>query len=439
MASLGFWVKHHFKRLFKPENAARLNSKADGPLTTLAGLPPELILSIIALLTLPDIICFSLCNHRLLQLCQGHIKRLSPSPIAREDKLSILTRLERDQPEYFTCEVCNLLHKFDGLHSLGLDDLHPKKTYHLPCIRIGNHVRHGRVNISELLKPKGDILRAHYSPSYSPSHLSFLHIKLAMRKFFNASLPGIATDSLSWTQVCQTGAKSGQPGIISLFSREAEICPEHPSLYVRLQDIVLFNTWNELQSILDIHGFGYTLGGYNIVKLFMGNPLEICSHLGLGHIHEAVDHLLDSHKPLSAALCRICMTDYQIELAKVYSKSALIITRWINLGLGLSQQDLLWKAHALPYGLTSSGSLDDYEFSPRSSFEHAASQSFENEFSPRSCFEHAASQSLEDLRTRNLSYLHDQQYKYVMSFKGRSNRSLWFCSYKEPPNTRGEG
>lgn len=157
------------------------------------------------------------------------------------------------------------------------------------------------------------------------------------------------------------------------------------------------------------------------MKLFMGNPLEICSHLGLGHIHEAVDHLLGSHKPLSAALCRICMTDYQIELAKVDSKSALIITRWINLGLGLSQQDLLWKAHALPYGLTSSGSLDDYEFSPRS------------------CFEHAASQSLEDLRTRNLSYLHDQQYKYVMSFNGRSNRSLWFCSYEEPPNTRGEG
>ena len=428
MASLRLWVKHHFKRLWKPENAARFNSKADGPLTILARLPPELILSIIDFLALPDIICFSLCSHRLLQLCQGHIKRLSPSPTAGEDKLSILTRLERDQPEYFTCEVCNLLHKFDGLHSLGLDDLHPEKIdlfpciwigNHLPCIRIGDHLPCFYANISNWLKPKGAFLRAHYSPSYSPNYLYFLHIKLAMRKFFDASLPGIATDSLSFTQVCQTPAKSGRPSIISLFSREAEICPEHPSLYVRLQDIVLFDTWNELRSILDIRGFGFdTIGG-----LFMDNPLEICSHLGLKHIHEAVDHLVDSHKPLSAALCRICMTDYQIELTEVHrNQSALIITRWINLGLGLSQQDSLWQAHALPSELRGSWFLDDYEFSPRS------------------CFEHAASQSFEDLRTRNLSYLHDEQYKDVMSFNpwsGRSSRSLWFCLYKEPQHTLG--
>lgn len=166
MASLRLWVKRHFKRLWKPENAARVNSKADGPLTILARLPPELILSIIDFLTLPDIICFSLCNHRLLQLCQGHIKRLSPSPIAVEDKLSVLTRLERDQPEYFTCKVCKLLHKFDGLHSLGLDDLHPEKIYLFPCIGISNHLPCLYADSRNWLKPKGAFLRAHYSPGY---------------------------------------------------------------------------------------------------------------------------------------------------------------------------------------------------------------------------------------------------------------------------------
>lgn len=158
--------------------------------------------------------------------------------------------------------------------------------------------------------------------------------------------------------------------------------------------------------------------------------MEICSHLGLKHIHEAVNHLLDSHKPSSAALCRICMTDYQIELTKVdhNGQSALVITRGINLGLGLSQQDPLWQAHSLPdFALPSEhrGSWilpDDYEFSPRS------------------CFEHAASQSFKVLRTRNLSYLHDEQYKDVLStspWSGRASRRLWFCLYKEPQNTRG--
>ncbi len=52
----------------------------------------------------------------------------------------------------------------------------------------------------------------------------------------------------------------GYPNPISLLSREAKICPKHPSLYVRLRDIVLFDTRNDLRSIFDRYEFGFDAG-----------------------------------------------------------------------------------------------------------------------------------------------------------------------------------
>lgn len=49
---------------------------------------------------------------------------------------------------------------FNGLHSLGLSNLHPKMTYRLPCVRVRDYLPCFQAH--ELLKPKGTILRAHY-------------------------------------------------------------------------------------------------------------------------------------------------------------------------------------------------------------------------------------------------------------------------------------
>lgn len=63
---------------------------------TLPGLPTELLLQICDLLTLVDLVCFCLCNHRLHTISW----RYHRLPSLRKDKLSIFARLERDLPEY---------------------------------------------------------------------------------------------------------------------------------------------------------------------------------------------------------------------------------------------------------------------------------------------------------------------------------------------------
>ncbi|KAJ5156811.1 hypothetical protein N7492_009614 [Penicillium capsulatum] len=78
-------------------------------MTTLAGLLPELILSISDFLPPVDLYCFSVCNRRLYGLLSRPINR--SLLLAPNDKFSIRTRLERDTLKFFACEVCNLLHR----------------------------------------------------------------------------------------------------------------------------------------------------------------------------------------------------------------------------------------------------------------------------------------------------------------------------------------
>lgn len=93
------------------------------------------------------------------------------------------------------------------------------------------------------------------------------------------------------------------------------------------------------------------------------------------------------------------------------------MTRWLNLGPGLTKEDPLWKTHVL--GGIPRRRLDEDDL----------------EESPRLCFEDMAPQSFEDLRSRNLSYLRDQQYKNVMPFIA-AGLNVWYISYKEPSKKR---
>lgn len=84
---------------------------------TLPGLPAELILQVCDLLPPVDRVCLSLCNHPLRALFQTYF----PSgPLGDENfNFSICDRLERDLPEYFWCDICNILHRYDGSESFG--------------------------------------------------------------------------------------------------------------------------------------------------------------------------------------------------------------------------------------------------------------------------------------------------------------------------------
>jgi hypothetical protein len=112
MLSLNTRVKSYLRKAITP----RYNVPC---MSTLAKLPPELLLTITNSLSPVDLICFSLCSHRLFDISLGKgVKRL-PS-CTKDEKLFLLTRLDRDLPTYFACDACNLLHRYDGSESLRL-------------------------------------------------------------------------------------------------------------------------------------------------------------------------------------------------------------------------------------------------------------------------------------------------------------------------------
>lgn len=108
---------------------------AQGP-NTLGGLVVDLLLSITDFLPPEDIICLSLCNHRLLTVFEVQKKR---QVLEGTNRLSFLARLERDSPKYFTCYVCCALHRYKcGLNTFGLSG--PSYQYaaycFIPCLRM---------------------------------------------------------------------------------------------------------------------------------------------------------------------------------------------------------------------------------------------------------------------------------------------------------------
>ncbi|KAJ5930918.1 hypothetical protein N7466_006411 [Penicillium verhagenii] len=158
---------------------------------------------------------------------------------------------------------------------------------------------------------------------------------------------------------------------------------------------------------------------------------EICAHTpDLTDLIISIVNTLQGGSSSLNCTCEVCDTDAVVEIVPFDSKVALIITRWVNLGLGLTQNDILWRNHVY--------SSPGYK-SPLP--DHLVTN-------PRFCFEDKASESFEELRSRNLSYLRDDRYKLVMSSASKAYRAsdgttqwapaTWFMRDKEqPPKKRG--
>ena len=167
---------------------------------------------------------------------------------------------------------------------------------------------------------------------YIRNRLSFLQLKLAMKRFYYGPKAGISTDSLSYTQVRQIS-----PDMILLFSREAQIYPKLPGLHVRLQEILLVRARDEL--------FPATQ------KLNLLSKCSVpCLHRGSGVVIHIVRTLFKERQACLTRNCRFCNTDSEFEIVEIESKIALIVTRWINLDSGLTKENPLWRAHALDSG-----------------------------------------------------------------------------------------
>lgn len=294
----------------------------------LAGLPVELLLSITDLLPVDDTICLSLCNRRLLTIYHHRYHLIRPSS---KEKLPLLYRLERDLPHYFACDLCFVLHKYDPSDFSGLS---APNDYRVRCLD------HLSIEMNDL-----QLCREYLSPSYERKRFYWLHLHLAMQRFHLGDLFGISTASLSFTQVRITPTCSPYPEMTSLFSIDAQICPEPPGLCVRTQHMMLAH---ESTPGLLVPHYSYWETPYGAPQVTF-----ICSHLKNQQYPSLLDLMIkgvnEGGNPFYNFTCFQCNTDGRIEFRKVDSQLALVITAWINLGPGLTPYDPKWKIHTYGY------------------------------------------------------------------------------------------
>ncbi|KAJ5621975.1 hypothetical protein N7528_005207 [Penicillium herquei] len=375
----------------------------------LSALPLELFFQISDFLSPVDLTCLSVCEYQFF--CWLSMRYHGLPHLVADEKLLLLIRLERDIPEYFACYVCKRLHRYDGSESFGLSGMAHRKVSRLPCDDKTYELE------AELGESMGMGLRTHTAFEHSRNRLSYHQLKLAMRRFNYGATAGISTESLSYTQVLLYGSHRLNPWdmttyfvppITTLFSIEGQICLEPLGLYIRMQDIMLLQTWDD--SKVDPKE--------NPMRLY-----EICCHTALLSRQYDLDRLHDGEKPDFTYTCPRCQTECVIEIFEFNSQTALLMTRWMNLGLGLDHRDPLWSIHAW----RSSKSLTPRQL-PKSMMIK----------SPRLCFESTASETFQEVRFRNLSYLRGKQYRKGKPF-ARVGRSTWHISYQDSTMKTGIG
>lgn len=191
----------------------------------------------------------------------------------------------------------------------------------------------------------------------------------------------------------------------TLSCREAQICCQPPALQLRVQDIILFHNDHEITWCEE------TVGNFLICHHQPNTDLLVL-------MRRLSSEFFATGKGVEFSdVCDKCNTDYQVELRAFNGELAFTITRWIDLGSGIKPIDLRWTVHAqwIPKYNSYRTSLDpsDKSHSPRA---------FEDACGTRN--------SLDYLRSRNLAYLKDGNYKKIMKRRWFS-ASRWYLWQKD--------
>ena len=173
------------------------------PHLTLELLPGKVIFAISDWLYPADCICFFICSKRLYCLYSQQMQLVC---LPGKETLSFLARYEHDHPEYFACEICKKLHLYDGSESFGLAAGRNMNQLEcrLRCVRSGKWTSPARVMEDHIW-------------GYHAQAFSFLHLKLAMKRFRYGEEYGISLDSLLHKQVIIDDVS------LYLFSRDGSI------------------------------------------------------------------------------------------------------------------------------------------------------------------------------------------------------------------------
>lgn len=304
--------------MLRPQHSPKKTERGNGG-ANLMNLPSEILQIIIEYLSPADRASLTLCSHVLLwALGNKYWSSLRSGKEDEDYRESFLTTLARDLPGHFFCHHCSRLHLWHEVGPPG-PALQPKNR--LPCVE----------DQLELWR----CVRAHLS--MSRYRFVFPHLQLAMRRHYYGPGHGIPTESLSFTEV-QVHIDEDKPEqVTTLLSVEARICLEPTSLSLRIQQWALIDSAKRDLMLLK-------------TKFVM-----VCDHVTTrsAEISRLIESKLKRHHTESVCRldsevlkCRYCNIDFQVQIKEVGNEgTALVITKWLDLGPGLTPMDTTWRVH----------------------------------------------------------------------------------------------
>ncbi|KAJ5116471.1 hypothetical protein N7456_000819 [Penicillium angulare] len=397
-----------------------MKRKARTQLLNLTDLPPELVLDICDFLSPAQIVCLALCNHGLMGLLfpkgpKALNDRLPKGPFGdmTNERSLLLTMLSIDLPQYYVCCICSQLHLWSTV------DL-PGYYSHLKCFPQKNSSQLEAKQCWLLCQP----FKAEFYAPCSFYEFHFVHLQLMMRRFRHGPSYGLSPDTALYAEVNLYPLPSlkgshiesfSLPGpadelfdkshVTHIFSAEARVYQKAPSLVLRLQSIGMVS--REFAPML-------------IPKKQIS--ISLCNHFRFNSNPETSDTL---KAPIEAywangtlgvyqGKCRKCNTEYEIQVREANTDDVtLTITRWADLGPGLTPKDMRWRSHLL----LGRGTVDtsDIVSNPRQRFDHAPGSHKSGSYV-----------SIEERYRRNMSYLQAQGYRDKMEQVGNL---AWVASY----------
>lgn len=310
----------------------------------LTDLPLELLWMISKYLSPVDLPCLALRNRHLLHSFAGtafkNFSNCRTGTPTDDGRIELLSRLSCDLPQYHLCFICLQLHLWK---KAGLP------TYHSPMV---NH-RTDTLDYTNwyLTRP---LPLSHY-PSYAYYKFHFVHLQLAMRRFYYGPEFGTPVESLLYTEVKATRLRSKglpflQPPInkaseghtqqdimMTLFSAEARICSTPPALCMRTQEIAMVTRQN-IPRMWPCREGGLMIVCNHIPAFDPGVDDSLSSQIRCYCSTTSPEVLADQGS------CDKCNISWQLKIRTLDENHASItLTLWMDLGPGLSVEDPQWK------------------------------------------------------------------------------------------------